>query len=131
MGLKVKLAAGAIVIAAVTAWVAYLGASGSVRYYLLVDECAAGADGLQGRRLRVSGAVAPGSLQIAEDRRSASFVLQGKERQLTVRSSGPVPDNLAEGIDVVVEGSLLPEGHLHGDRVITRCASKYASRKSG
>jgi len=33
---------------------------------------------------------------------------------------------------VVVEGVLQDDGHLQGQRVITRCASKYAPRdKSG
>ena len=35
-----------------------------------------------------------------------------------------MPDNLAEDIDVVVEGTL-QANELLGDKVITRCASKY------
>jgi cytochrome c-type biogenesis protein CcmE len=35
-----------------------------------------------------------------------------------------LPDNLAENIDVVVEG-MLQADEIHGDKVITRCASKY------
>jgi cytochrome c-type biogenesis protein CcmE len=35
-----------------------------------------------------------------------------------------LPDNLAEDIDVVVEGTFQSDG-IHGDKVITRCASKY------
>ena len=42
-------------------------------------------------------------------------------------NEGPLPDNLAEEMEVVVEGSLEPSGCLRGDRVLTRCASKYAS----
>jgi cytochrome c-type biogenesis protein CcmE len=128
MGSKPKLLAGAAVITAVIAYLVYLGATSDFKYYLLVDECAAQADRLQGKRLRVSGTVGAGSLKIAEDRRSASFVLNGKEHRLAVRCSGALPDNLAEGIEVVVEGSLGPGGGLLGDRVITRCASKYAPK---
>jgi cytochrome c-type biogenesis protein CcmE len=129
MSLNAKLAVGGIVLTAVIAYVAYVGAAGKVQYYLLVDECVAQAEQFQGRQLRVSGGIATGSLQIAADRRVASFVLQGQESRLTVRSSGTLPDNLAEGIEVVVEGTLHPDGHLQGDRVITRCASKYAPKK--
>ena len=128
MGLNAKLVVGAIVITASIAFVVFLGASRDSQYYLLIDECAAQADRLQGRRLRVSGAVAVGSLQISEDRQGASFVLRGNEHQLPVRCRGPLPDNLAEGIEVVVEGTLQRGGHLEGDRVITRCASKYAPK---
>jgi len=126
MGLNIKLIVGAAVIIAVIAYIAMLSQSTSLQYYLLVDECAAQRDTLQGKRLRISGGIAADSLRIAEDRRSASFVLQGKEHRLAVHCRGTLPDNLAEGIEVVVEGSLNPDGQLDGDRVITRCASKYA-----
>jgi cytochrome c-type biogenesis protein CcmE len=36
-----------------------------------------------------------------------------------------LPDNLVEGIDVVVEGTLEKQGRLRGEKVMTRCASKY------
>ncbi len=39
--------------------------------------------------------------------------------------SGRLPDNLAEGMEVVVEGRFEPSGVLSGDTVLTRCASKY------
>ena len=47
---------------------------------------------------------------------------------LKVVCSGPLPDNLAEGIAVLVEGRLDDGGLLHGEKVLTRCASKYQSR---
>jgi cytochrome c-type biogenesis protein CcmE len=40
-----------------------------------------------------------------------------------------MPDNLAEDIDVVVEGVLRPDG-IHAHKVITRCASKYQSQEA-
>jgi cytochrome c-type biogenesis protein CcmE len=40
-----------------------------------------------------------------------------------------LPDNLKEDIDVVVEGRLNESGALQGDRVLTRCASKYQSQQ--
>jgi cytochrome c-type biogenesis protein CcmE len=121
-----KLALGAGIMAATVAYVGYLGAAASWQYYLLVDECAAAAKEIDGGRVRVSGRVAAGSLEIAEDRRLAVFLLEGVNDKLPVRCAGVLPDNLAEGMEVVVEGSLLRDGRLEGDSVITRCASKYA-----
>jgi cytochrome c-type biogenesis protein CcmE len=69
--------------------------------------------------------VAAGSLSITDDRRKAFFQIEGKEQALAVQCDGPLPDNLAEGIEVVVEGTLRTGCLLDGDRVITRCASKY------
>jgi cytochrome c-type biogenesis protein CcmE len=105
---------------------AYLGASSSWQYYVLVDECVVHADQLRGKRLRVSGRVAVGTLNPAPDRRGATFVLEGEAHRVSVCYPGALPDNLAEGRDVVVEGALKDDGHLQGETIITRCASKYA-----
>jgi cytochrome c-type biogenesis protein CcmE len=132
-----KLVFGATVVACASAYLAYLGASSSWQYYLVVDECVASRDQLVRQRMRVSGQIAPGSLQIHADRRRASFVLRGQRSEISVSCHGPLPDNLQEGIDVVVEGMLLESGILQGDKVLTRCASKYeanpqaSSKESG
>jgi cytochrome c-type biogenesis protein CcmE len=114
-----------VIVAAGASYLAYVGASTSWQYYLLVDECAQSQGELIGRRLRVTGRVAPNSLQLRADRRLASFVLCGQHSELQVSCNGPLPDNLAEGIDVVVEGTLKRDGVILGEKVMTRCASKY------
>jgi len=124
----VKLALGAGVVVGVTSYMAYVGASASWQYYLTADECVARAEQLADRRVRVSGGVAVGSLQVAADRSQASFALQGATARLRVVCSGPLPDNLAEKTEVVVEGRLEPSGVLRGDKLLTRCASKYEPR---
>jgi cytochrome c-type biogenesis protein CcmE len=123
-----KLLIGGLVVGGVTAYMAYVGASASWQYYLTADECVANAPALVGQRIRVSGRVAPGTLDVAPDRRQASFMLQGTKERLRIRCPGPLPDNLAENIDVVVEGRLDEAGGLQGVKVLTRCASKYQSR---
>jgi cytochrome c-type biogenesis protein CcmE len=123
-----KLAVAGTVVAAVTAYMAYVGASSSWKYYLTADECVAQGEKVVGQRMRVSGKVADGSLQIASDRRRADFVLQGTVGSLTVACSGALPDNLTDGMEVVVEGRLESAGRLTGDKVLTRCASKYESQ---
>jgi len=131
MSLNVKLAVGALLIAGATVYLACLGASTSWRYYVHVDECAANRDTLVGQRLRVSGRVTPQTLKIPADRSLATFSLQGTAAEIAVTCRGPLPDNLAEDMEVVVEGTLEPTGEpasamqLRGDKVLTRCASKY------
>ncbi|MDP6718238.1 MAG: cytochrome c maturation protein CcmE [Pirellulaceae bacterium] len=125
-----KLVIGGTVLALVTGYVAYLGASSSWQYYLTVDECAAHTGQFIGRRVRVSGRVAAGSLHIREGRSQAAFVLQGQESNLPVECPGPLPDNLAEEMDVVVEGTLDRADFLQGRKILTRCASKYESGQS-
>jgi cytochrome c-type biogenesis protein CcmE len=121
----VKLLIGGSIVFGVTAYMAYVGASASWKYYLTADECVAGGDRLLGQRMRVSGKVAADSLQIASDRRRARFTLQGTNGALHADCTGTLPDNLAEDMEVVVEGRLEPAGVLRGDKVLTRCASKY------
>lgn len=119
-----KHAIGALVVLTAIGYLAFVGAASSWQYYLSVDETATDVAKLEGRRIRVSGRVAPHSLWISEDRRDAEFKLAGAEHTLHVSCSCAMPDNLAENIDVVVEGKL-HAGRMDGYKVITRCASKY------
>jgi cytochrome c-type biogenesis protein CcmE len=128
MGMNAKLVLAATILTGVIGYLAYLGASSSWQYYLLVDECVAQADQLHGKRLRVSGRVAVDSLHISDDRREATFLLEGNQHHLPVSYEGTLPDNLAEGRDVVVEGGLQGNGQLQGETILTRCASKYAPK---
>jgi len=123
-----KLAVALVVVAGATGYMAYLGASASWQYYLTVDECMANSSSVREARIRVGGRVAAGSLCIADDRRQAAFSLVGTGGDLSVICSGPLPDNLAENREVVVEGRLEPSGLLRGEKVLTRCSSKYNSR---
>jgi cytochrome c-type biogenesis protein CcmE len=131
MSVRAKLLLGATVLLGVVAYVAYLGASSSWQYYLTVDECAANIGEIAGKQVRVSGLVAPGSLKVGDDRKSASFILQGTAESVATICDGPspLPDNLVEGITVVVEGGVTPSGSLQAERVLTRCASKYESQQ--
>jgi cytochrome c-type biogenesis protein CcmE len=95
---------------------------------LTVDECLANVPQFNGRRLRISGQVARGSLHVSESRSSATFMLEGTAGRLRTSCRGPLPDNLAENIAVVVEGTLEEDGSLRADKVLTRCASKYESQ---
>jgi cytochrome c-type biogenesis protein CcmE len=119
-----KLSAGALLMAAAIGYLAYLGAASSWQYYLSVDEAMADGAHIHGKRIRVGGRVRAGSLTIVDDRRHATFVLAGERHMLHATCHCSLPDNLAEGIEVVVEGTFGTNG-IHGDKVITRCASKY------
>ena len=127
MSTAVKLGIAACIVASVTAYMAYVGSQTSWQYFLTVEECLADAPALVNQRVRVSGKVVVDSLEIAAGRTGATFKIGEADSELSVSCSGPLPDNLAEGKDVVVEGRLDELGHLRGDKVLTRCASKYAS----
>lgn len=127
MSTAVKLGIAGCIVTVVTAYMAYLGTTTSWKYYLTVDECLADATELIEQPMRVNGRIGVGSLKIATTRQHATFQLCGSSRELPVSCAGPLPDNLAEDMDVVVEGRLDESGHLQGDKVLTKCASKYAT----
>jgi cytochrome c-type biogenesis protein CcmE len=124
----VRLGIVASLVVATTIYMAYVGMVTGWSYYLTVDECLTDAAELVQQRMRVSGKVAVGSLEIVEGRQLATFRLSGTGRDLPVTCTGPLPDNLAEEMEVVVEGRLDESGVLRGDKVLTRCASKYTSQ---
>jgi len=126
-----KLVIAGLVIAGVTAYMAYLGASASWRYYMTVQECVENATQVAGQRIRVSGTILPGSLVIAPDRQEARFSLSEAGSNLPVVCAGPLPDDLSptKSMEVVVEGRLEGSYMLHGDKLITKCASKYNAQK--
>lgn len=121
-----KLAVGAVIIISVAAYLAYAGAKSSWQYYLTVDECVAQGAEIVGSRLRVHGRVDAGSLQIDRPNRQATFRLASDTHSLKVTCSGAIPDNLAEGMEVVVEGQLDSPVHVRGHKLMTKCSSKYA-----
>ena len=125
-----KLILACLVVASTTAYMAYLGAAESWQYYLTSEECLANLDAFKGKRLRVSGKVAVGTLQHTHGSQHVNFGLEGTDRVLSVVCTGTVPDNLAEGIDVVVEGRLGTDGTFQCSKLLTKCASKYASKRS-
>jgi cytochrome c-type biogenesis protein CcmE len=120
---------GAVLVAGAIVYLAYAGAANSWQYYLSVDEAVNDAALLDGKRVRVSGRVRSGTLSIAEDRRRATFDLQGEQHTVRVACRCSLPDNLGENIDVVVEGTFDAAG-ISARKVITRCASKYESKPS-
>ena len=128
MTASTRLVIGGLVVVAVTSMMAYLGASSSWQYYLTVDECLAFTPVPARDRMRINGTIVRGSLDLNPDRTEATFLLKGTEQDLRVTCSGELPDNLAEELDVVVEGRIDEPGHLRGDEVLTRCASKYSSQ---
>jgi cytochrome c-type biogenesis protein CcmE len=125
-----RLMIGSVIILSVTAYMVRLGASSSWQYYLTVDECLADASELFQAPVRVSGTIEAGSLRVDRQRGAAEFVLEGEQGRLSVKCGGELPDDLAEEKQVVVEGRLENSSELVGNRVLTRCASKYSSASS-
>jgi len=132
MSIGKKLTLAGLVVASVTCYMAYLGASSSWQFYLTVPECIDHARDMAGQRVRVSGTIAAGTLVISSDRQEARFSLSEAGRTMPVVCKGPLPDDLSpeKSMDVVVEGRVDEACAFRGDKLITRCASKYDAKKA-
>lgn len=115
----------AIVVLVVGYLVAGAFSAGAV-YYLTVEELLArGAEA--GRPVRVSGYVAPGSVDWQPQRLQLRFRLQATEEggpAIPVVYRGTRPDLLTDRVQVIVEGRLAG-GVLVARQVLVKCPSKY------
>lgn len=120
-----KVLAGAGVLAAATGYLAFAGLRSGWVYYESVETFAARVDAGGGNvRARVRGVVGEGA-EIRGAELIASFDLVGAGARVRVEYRGAVPEGLAPGRDVVVEGRLGTDGVFHADTLMTKCASKY------
>ncbi len=53
------------------------------------------------------------------------FEVSGQQTSVSVRYNGPVPKNLTNDKEVVVEGRMGSDGVFSADKLLTRCESKY------
>jgi cytochrome c-type biogenesis protein CcmE len=101
-------------------------------YYKHVDEARAAQSRLAGKRLRVHGTVADGSLVHQAGTLDYHFVMESKApRQhatLAVDFHGIPPDLFKPGAEVIAAGVLGSDGLLKSDRIETKCPSKYESQ---
>jgi cytochrome c-type biogenesis protein CcmE len=132
MSISKKLTLAGLVVASVTVYMAYLGASSSWQYYMTVPECLDHSREMAGQRVRISGTIVTGTLVISPDREEARFSLTEAGRTMSVVCKGPLPDDLLpeKSMDVVVEGRIDDTCAFRGEKLITRCASKYDAKRT-
>lgn len=95
--------------------------------YLAVDELAARADDLRGRRVRLAGIVATVPQRNGPNA-PARFQVGTRGASLTVLCDGTVPPELEPGTDVLLDGRLGEDDTFHAHRLLTRCASRYSDK---
>ena len=124
------IAAGAVIVPAVT----YLGFAGMkdglVQYHLQVDQFVKDSH-FHRERVRLAGRVAETDLTIGPGRLNSTFILEGQAQRVAVSYTGVVPDLFKAGCDVVVEGKLDDGGTFRSDLMMTKCASKYEAAGHG
>ena len=147
-----KFIVGGIVIAAGIVYLIVSSLNASVQYFLTVDEVVAQSQTgeLDGRNLRVSGAVLgdtiqydidsleltftiahiPADNQILADEGGLALALHNAVKdpnraRLEVVHNGPIPDLLQNESQAILTGRLLPSGVFEADEILLKCPTKY------
>lgn len=122
------LVTGAVLVVAIGYLVVAATGSSAV-YYVSVSELQGGPPTASGRPVRLGGEVAPGSVR--REGRDLQFSIADGDATLPVRFRGIVPDIFQEGITVVVEGRLEPDGTFVASNLLAKCPSRFESGPPG
>lgn len=95
-------------------------------YYL--DESGEKRSEVMSYSFRLEGTVKRDSVVRDLQKVTLNFVLAGNKAEIPVQYAGVVPDNFAEGREVLVGGRLATSGIFEADTVITKCESKYKAK---
>jgi cytochrome c-type biogenesis protein CcmE len=98
-------------------------------YYKHVDEVMANPQAWQGKKLQLHGFVVPNSILRKRDSLEYRFEVQSKGQVVRATYQGIVPDTFKDEAEVVLKGSLAPDGfHVVPDGVMAKCPSKYEAK---
>lgn len=147
-----KFIIGGIVIVGAIIYLIVSSLSANIQYFLTVEEVLvkSQAGELEGRNIRVSGAVLGDSIEYDIDTLELSFTIahvaadnelvadegglalalhnavtdQGRPK-LEVIYTGPVPDLLQNEAQAILTGEMLPSGVFQADELLLKCPTKY------
>lgn len=123
---KLKFVGGTVIILGAVLALAITGMDESKAYYQTVPELKAMGVKAEGRRVRVAGDVAVGSIERHAEG-VVTFVIDYEGESLPIKyvGRGPLPDTLVDRAQAVAEGTLQADGTFEATLVQAKCASKY------
>ena len=129
----IKIVATATVLLAALFGLMYTTLSEGTEYYKHVDEVMVDPAAWQGKRLQLHGHVVDKSIEKRPGTLDYRFKVQGNGHVVTATYTGVVPDNFKDGAEVVMKGTLGPDGFKVDDRngIMAKCPSKYEAKPAG
>jgi cytochrome c-type biogenesis protein CcmE len=126
----IKIVATATVLATALFGLMYTTLSEGTEYYKHVDEVMADPAAWQGKRLQLHGHVVDKSIEKRPGTLDYRFKVQSNGHIVTATYTGVVPDNFKDGAEVVMKGTLGPNGFTVDDRngIMAKCPSKYEAK---
>jgi cytochrome c-type biogenesis protein CcmE len=126
-----KLGITGLVLALAFGGLLYTSLSESAEYYKHVEEVMVDPQPWYGKKLQVHGFVAPKSWVQKPGSLEYRFKVQSKGHVVQAYYTGILPDTFKEDSEVVLKGTLGPDGlHVVPDGVIAKCPSKYEEKSA-
>jgi len=105
--------------------------SEGTEYYKHVDEVMVDPGAWYGKKLQLHGHVVDGSILRKRDTLDYRFQVENNGQVVQARYSGVVPDTFKDGSEVVVKGTLGPDGFtVEPNGVMAKCPSKYEANSA-
>jgi cytochrome c-type biogenesis protein CcmE len=106
--------------------------SEGTEYYKHVDEVMVNPQAWYGKKLQLHGHVVEGSILRKRDALDYRFEVAHNGHVVPARYSGIVPDTFKDGSEVVIKGTLGPDGFVvEPNGVMAKCPSKYEAKSTG
>lgn len=106
--------------------------SEGTEYYKHVDEVMGQPQEWYGKKLQLHGHVVDGSILRRRDSLDYRFQMHANGKIVTASYTGLVPDTFKDGSEVVVKGTLGPEGFVvEPNGIMAKCPSKYEAEQTG
>ena len=113
----------------------------ALTFFYPADEVLKEHEALEGKRIRMGGHVAKGTIFQKKGTIEYQFEVKPhpammkfpayKDKTVTVNYTGVVPDTFKDDAEVIVAGQLQPDGTFTAQELIAKCPSKYeASEKN-
>ena len=127
-GLDLRLLVAVLAIAGAVGYLMYTGLqSTAASYFVTVSELEQRAAEVEGKRVRVSGEVVPGSIRLGGPGEPLHFEVTDGTSRLAVIYEGVLPDIFADGRHVIVEGTFRTGQPIAADTLLTQCPSRFES----
>ena len=124
---RLKLLAGAIVIAACVGYLIYGGIQETIVYFVTPSELHAKGSSAYGKSLRLGGLVKEGSWSQEAGTLFHRFELVDETSMVRVAFRGIPPDLFGEGRGALVEGSYGPDGVFQAKTILAKHSEEYKS----
>jgi len=129
MNKAIKIGLTSLVVAFAFGGLLYSTLAEGTEYYKHVDEVMGQPAGWYGKKLQLHGYVVPNSILKRPNTLEYLFQVQSNGQIVQASYTGVVPDTFKNDAEVVLKGTLSPEGfHVSPNGVMAKCPSKYEAK---